>query len=323
MLKRAQQKFGKIGLIGLGLMGRGIAACLLSRGLEVIAYNRTARRAKQACRYIAEMLEELVARKVVRRSQVLDWGERFRSTQSLGELARTEFIIESVTKDLDLKRRIYDQVEAVVPARTVIASNTSSFPTTLLQQGRRHPARFIVMHWSEPATITRYLEIVPGEKTARRTVRLTEKLGLLCGKEPTVLNLDIRGFISNRLMYAMMREACYLVESGVADVAAVDRSFRNDVGWWATLAGPFRWMDLTGIPAYAAVMEGLFPELAHSKSVPELMKKVVEKGAKGTSNRKGFYRYTRASAREWEKAWVDFTFDVRRLVEKYEKQVRL
>jgi 3-hydroxybutyryl-CoA dehydrogenase len=322
MPKRAKRKFGKVGLIGLGLMGRGIAACLLSRGLEVVAYNRTARRAKQACRYIAEMLDELKVKKVVPRSSVRDWAERLQLTSSLADLADTEFVIESVTEDLALKRSIYDEVEAVVPARTVIASNTSSFPTTLLQQGRRHPARFIVMHWSEPATITRYLEIVPGEKTARRTVRLTRELGLLCGKEPTVLNFDIRGFISNRLMYAMMREACSLVESGVADVATVDASFRNDVGWWATLAGPFRWMDLTGIPAYAAVMEGLFPELANSTSVPELMTRVVKKGALGTSNRKGFYRYTRASARAWEKAWVDFTFDVRKLVEKYEKRVR-
>jgi 3-hydroxybutyryl-CoA dehydrogenase len=81
-------------------------------------------------------------------------------------------------------------------------------------------------------------------------------------------------------------------------------------------------MDLTGIPAYAAVMEDLFPELANSASVPELMKRVVKKGALGTANRKGFYRYTKASARAWEKAWVDFTFDVRKLVEKYEKRVR-
>lgn len=61
-------------------------------------------------------------------------------------------------------------------------------------------------------------------------------------------------------MYAMMREACYLVEAGVADIATIDRSFRNDIGWWAALAGPFRWMDLTGIPAYAAVMDGLLPK---------------------------------------------------------------
>jgi len=320
---KTSQEFAKVGVIGLGLMGRGIVACLLANGLPVVAYNRTARRAKQAQKHIAEMLDELVARRVTPRAQVSSWQRRLQVTGDFDDLADADFIIESVTEDLALKRRIYDQVEAAVRARTVIASNTSSFPTTLLQEGRKRPGRFIVMHCAEPAPITRYLEIVPGKRTTKRTTRLATRLGVLCGKEPTVLNFDIRGFISNRLMYAMMREACYLVEAGVADVATVDRSFRNDVGWWAALAGPFRWMDLTGIPVYATVMEGLLPELCNSESVPALMSKVLGKGAEGISNGKGFYTYSRASRREWEKAWVDFTFDISCIVAKYEKRVRL
>jgi len=264
-----------------------------------------------------------VARKSLRRSRIAGWQERLYLVRRPEELAGCPFIIESVKEDLALKRRMYDRVEAVTGASTVIASNTSSFPTAVLQQVRERPERFIVMHWAEPATITRYLEIVPGERTSKRTIRLTRRLGLACGKEPTVLNRDIRGFISNRLMYAMMREACHLVEAGVADVETVDRSFRNDIGWWATVAGPFRWMDLTGIPAYAAVMEGLFPDLCNAKSVPAMMRKVVKDGAKGIANRKGFYRYTKSTAEEWEKVWLDFTFDIRRLVEEYEKRVRL
>ncbi len=312
-----------VGLIGLGLMGRGIAACLLSHGLEVVAYNRTARRARDAERHIAEALKDLVKRKAISRASVRDWRRRWRVVRSPAEMSPCRFVIETVKEDLALKRRIYDGLEAAVSAKTVIASNTSSYPTTLLQKGRRRPERFIVMHWAEPAPITRYLEIVRGRKTDARTVRLTRRLGELCGKEPTVLDLDIRGFISNRLMYAMMREACHLVESGVADVATVDRSFRNDIGWWATIAGPFRWMDLTGIPAYATVMKGLLPELSNAAKVPRIMKDAVARDAKGITNRKGFYRYTRASAKAWEKAWVDFTFDIRQLVEKYEKRVEI
>jgi len=133
----------------------------------------------------------------------------------------------------------------------------------------------------------------------------------------------VRGFLSNRMMYAMLREAFHLVESGIADVETVDRSFRNDIGWWATVAGPFRWMDLTGIPAYAAVMEGLLPQLCNEKRVPRLMRQVVRSGAVGIANRNGFYPYTRPSAKEWEKVWVDFTYDIRKLVEKYEKRVEL
>jgi 3-hydroxybutyryl-CoA dehydrogenase len=111
-----------------------------------------------------------------------------------------------VKEDLALKRRIYDELEESTPARTVIASNTSSFPISVVQEGRRHPERFVGMHWGEPAQIMRYLEIVPGKLTSPRAVRLTKQVGIACGKEPTVLKQDIRGFVSNRMMYAILRK---------------------------------------------------------------------------------------------------------------------
>jgi 3-hydroxybutyryl-CoA dehydrogenase len=119
------------------------------------------------------------------------------------------------------------------------------------------------------------------------------------------------------MMYAMLREACYLVEAGIADIETVDRSFRNDMGWWALLAGPFRWMDLTGIPAYQLVMDGLLPKLCNSTETPRLMRDMVAGGAQGISNARGFYRYTKSSAKQWEKAWVEFTYEIRALAEKY------
>ncbi|MFC2077051.1 3-hydroxyacyl-CoA dehydrogenase family protein, partial [candidate division KSB1 bacterium] len=312
-----------VGLIGLGLMGRGVAAALLIHGLNVVAYNRTASRAREAVEHIDRILEELVAKEFIVRDRIADWRDRFRLVETLEGVAPCGFVIESVAEDLDLKGDIYGKVEAAVSAETVISSNTSSIPISILQKGRKHPERFIGMHWGEPATIMRYLEVIPGEKTSKRTVDLTRELGIICDKEPTVLNVDIRGFISNRLMYAMMREACHLVEKGVADLETVDRSFRNDIGWWATIAGPFRWMDLTGIPVYATVMEGLFPELDNSTELPEMMKEIVEKGAQGTANQIGFYDYTEKTAEEWEKVWLDFTFDIRKLVDKYNKRVKL
>ena len=306
-----------VGLIGLGLMGRGIAACLLANGAEVVAYNRTARRASSAVTHIGKALEELAARKVVAKSAIRNWKKRFRVVKSLDALAPCAFVIESVREDLELKRRIFDEVEGAVAPGAVIASNTSGIPISVLQQGRRHPDRFIGMHWGEPAQIMRYLEVIPGKATSSRAVDLTLKLGALCGKEPTLLNRDIRGFISNRMMYAMIREAFHIVESGIADIETVDRSFRNDIGYWATIAGPFRWMDLTGIPAYATVMEGLLPQLSNARKVPQLMRDTVERGALGIANADGFYPYTKAGAKRWEKAWVDFTYEIRRLSDRY------
>lgn len=312
-----------VGLVGLGLMGQGIATCLLACGFRVIAYNRTASRAEASVGHIEASLQEMRRRGLVTARAIRGWRSRYALVRTPGELAPCGFLVETVKEDVALKRRIYDELEAAVAARAVISSNTSSIPITILQQGRRRPERFVGAHWGEPVQVMRYLEITPGDQTAPRAVALAKRIGEACGKEPTVLKQDIRGFLSNRMMYAMMREACYLVEQGVADLADVDRSFRNDVGWWATIAGPFRWMDLTGIPSYAAVMEGLFPQLSNSNDVPELMKKVVARGAEGVSNRKGFYKYDENTARQWSQAWVDFTYDLRRLVEKYEERVTL
>jgi 3-hydroxybutyryl-CoA dehydrogenase len=306
-----------IGLIGLGLTGRGIASCLLAQGFQVVAYSRSEETRQGSLRRIDRALRELVKRGIVPATRVRGWRERFRLVASLGELAPCRFLIESVKEDYALKRTIFEDLEHIVAPDAVIASNTSSIPISVLQAGLEHPERLIGMHWGEPAQILRYLEIIPGRRTSRRTMQRTRRLAATCGKEPTVLNEDIRGFLSNRMMYAMIREAFHLVEAGIADIETVDRSFRNDIGWWSLLAGPFRWMDLTGIPAYALVMEELLPELSTSRQVPELMRSLVASGAKGISNARGFYRYNPRSARQWEKRWVDFTYDIRKLADKY------
>jgi len=107
------------------------------------------------------------------------------------------------------------------------------------------------------------------------------------------------------------------VENGYATVEDVDRSLRNDLGYWITFAGPFRFMDLTGIPAYLTVMKDLFPDLDNRQTPPEMMEKIVASGAKGVSNAQGFYPYTKESAKAWEKAFIDFSYDIRKLAEKY------
>jgi 3-hydroxybutyryl-CoA dehydrogenase len=306
-----------VGVIGLGLMGRGIVTCLLSQGMEVVAYTRSAATRAASEPHIRHALNELAQRGIVPRSRITGWKRRLRLVGSVAELAPCGFVIESVKEDPALKQEIFAGLERCLAPGAIIASNTSSIPISALQSGMKRPERVIGMHWGEPAQLLRFLEIIPGRHTSRRTVQLTNQLGRRCGKEPTILKEDVRGFLSNRMMYAMIREAFHLVESGVADIATVDRSFRNDIGWWALLAGPFRWMDLTGIPAYALVMEDLLPQLATTTKVPKLLRHKVAANAKGISNAKGFYRYTKSSARRWEKTWVDFTYDIRRLADKY------
>jgi 3-hydroxybutyryl-CoA dehydrogenase len=311
----------RIGLVGLGLMGRGIATCLLGHGYEVVAYNRTRSRAQQARQWIAEHLKDAVSRKIFRASQVKDWEERFRIVYSCSGLHDCPFIVESVKEDVALKNRIYDELEDGAAPDVVIASNTSSIPVTVLQEDRTHPERMLVMHWAEPAWISRFMEIVRNEATSPESVRRAEAVCAQCDKQPSVLNFDVRGFIANRLMYAFIREACYLADLGVADTATIDRSFQNDTGWWSALAGPFRWMDLTGIHSYGLVMKDLLPDLCNSGEMPSIMQKMITTEARGISNKRGFYSYDDESAAAWEEAWIDFTYDMRKLMKKYEARL--
>jgi 3-hydroxybutyryl-CoA dehydrogenase len=119
----------------------------------------------------------------------------------------------------------------------------------------------------------------------------------------------------------MLREAFYLVEGGFASISDVDRSLRNDLGYWITFAGPFRFMDLTGIPAYAAVMKDLLPDLNCATKVPSLMREVVQSGARGVCNAKGFYRYTPAQAKRWEELFIEFSHKIRELAGEYPEDV--
>ena len=122
-------------------------------------------------------------------------------------------------------------------------------------------------------------------------------------------------------MYAMYREAFYLVESGYATVEDVDRACRNNPGYWMTLVGVFRWMDLTGVQAYHAVMKDLFPTLNNSTEVPKLIDDIVKAGGKGVANAHGFHAYTPEEAKLWEETFKEFSYEIRKLALKYPADV--
>lgn len=306
----------RAGVIGLGLMGRSIAACLLSAGHPVIAVTRSVERHRGTRRRILELLREMNREGLLRRrAEVLI--DRLHISENYRELSDCQIVIESILEDLETKRQAYRAIEEVVSPRTIIGSNTSAIPLTLLQQNAVHPERFVGIHWDEPAHITRFMEVIAGEQTAPRCANRVMDLAAEWGKEPSLLRRDVRGFITNRVSYAMFREACHLVDSGVATVEDVDRSLRNDVGWWITFAGPFRYMDLMGVEGYCRVMQDLLPELSAAPTVPETIRNVVESGGRGISNGRGFYRYKSGEAKRWERLFIKFNYEIRRLAMKY------
>jgi 3-hydroxybutyryl-CoA dehydrogenase len=308
------------GLVGMGLMGTSIAACLLAAGHPLSCVEVDPAKLRTARRRLRRVLTEAERRGLLRAAPT-SLMERVTISNDFTILRDTKIVIESTIESAAVKVKVIRQIETVVSTKALIGSNTSAIPVTELQKGAMHPERIMGLHWAEPANITRFMEIICGQRTSLANVRRAESLAKGWGKEPSVLRKDIRGFITNRIMYAMLREAFHLVDAGYATVADVDRSLRNDLGYWITFAGPFRFMDLTGIPAYAAVMKELLPDLNRATSIPRLMQRVRRSGGLGVANGEGFYSYTPAQAKNWEKLFIDFSYKIRELAEQYPEDV--
>ncbi|MBZ5855601.1 3-hydroxyacyl-CoA dehydrogenase family protein [Flavihumibacter profundi] len=310
----------EVGVVGLGLMGCSISTCLLMAGHKVIAVAPLPLDLELAEKRIREHLSRSHEHGLL--AQLPDiYLQNITITEDFGQLSNCKVVIECTLENIEIKKSVYDKIENVISSDAILTSNTSAIPISILQKQTRFPARFFGLHWAEPSHTTRFLEIICGELSDPEQAEFLYELSHFWGKEPTLVRKDIRGFITNRLMYAMYREACFLVENGYATVEDVDRACRNNAGYWMTLVGVFRWMDLTGVPAYHTVMKDLFPTLNNSTEVPELIDKIVREGGKGVANAKGFYEYTPEEAKLWEETFTEFSYEIRKLALKYPADV--
>jgi 3-hydroxybutyryl-CoA dehydrogenase len=305
-----------VGVVGLGLMGSSITTCLLMAGHKVVAVAPLPSDLEHADKRIRHHLlrskeEGLIEKEIDNLLEQLTVTEEYRL------LKDCKVVIECTLENIDIKKSVYNKIEAVIGSEAILTSNTSAIPISILQKLTLFPDRFFGLHWAEPSHTTRFLEIICGESSDPLKAEFLYQLSHKWGKEPTLVKKDIRGFIANRLMYSMYREAIWLVENGYATIADVDRACRNNTGYWMTLVGVFRWMDLTGVPAYHTVMKDLLPTLNNSTEVPELIDKIVREGGKGVSNAHGFYSYTPEEARCWEETFTGFSYEIRKLALKY------
>lgn len=309
-----------IGVVGLGLMGCSITTCLLMAGHPVMAIAPI----DIDLQFAEKRIKDHLARSK-KEGMITDSIDRYLKnlfiTADYARLENCELVIECTLEDLAIKKSVFEKIENVIKADALLTSNTSAIPISILQQQTKYPSRFFGLHWMEPSHTTRFLEIICGELSEAAKADYLYELSQGWGKEPTLVRKDIRGFITNRLMYAVYREAFYLVENGYATVEDVDRACRNVPGYWMTLVGPFRWMDLTGVQAYHTVMKDLFPTLNNATEVPKLIDDIVKAGGKGVSNAHGFHDYTPEEAKLWEETYKEFSYEIRRLALKYPADV--
>ncbi|MCE7063988.1 3-hydroxyacyl-CoA dehydrogenase family protein [Dyadobacter sp. CY326] len=305
-----------VGIVGLGLMGCSIVTCLLIAGHPVIAIAPISADLLHAERRIREHLENSLEKGLITENAD-HYFKNLIITEDYAALKPCKLVNECTIEDINIKESVYKKVEAVITPDALLSSNTSAIPISQLQKLTLHPQRFLGLHWTEPAHTTRFLEVICGDDTDIKNGEYLYELSYKWGKEPILVRKDIAGFITNRLMYAMYREAISLVENGYATIEDIDRSCRNNAGYFMTMVGVFRWMDLTGVPAYHTVMKNLLPTLNNSTEVPELIDKVVREGGRGVANSHGFYEYEPGEAEVWEETFKEFTYEIRQLALKY------
>ncbi len=309
-----------IGLVGMGLMGSSIVTCLLIAGHPVVGVSPLPNELDNSLERIKAHLHKAKEEGLLKHSPKR-YLKKLTATEDYGLLKDCKLVIECTLENLDIKKAVFEKIEAAISPDALLTSNTSAIPISILQKATRHPQRFFGLHWTEPAHTTRFLEIICGDLSDQGKAEYLYELSYQWGKEPILVRKDIRGFIANRLMYAMYREAFYLVENGYATIEDVDRACRNNTGYFMTLVGVFRWMDLTGVPAYHTVMKELFPTLNNDTKPAKLIEDIVTAGGKGVANAHGFYTYTEEEARLWEQTYKEFAYEIRKIALKYPADV--
>ena len=310
------QKMRRIGVVGLGLMGSSIIVSFLNAGYVVVALTPLAEEYDTGSQRIFDQLRLCHKMGLLKKS--LDYYiSSLIITTDYKDLSACDLVVECVIEIEEIKAKVYKSIEETVNSKAVIATNTSAIPISKLQEYLNIPNRFIGIHWAEPAYATRFLEITCGAKSDKKIAEYVKEEAENWEKEPTLLYKDIRGFITNRLMYAVYREGFHLMDNNVASMASLDKCFQYDIGSWISIMGIFKRMDYIGLKSYLDSYAKIFPKLSNTNEVPEVMTRIASTKGRGIHNLDGLYPHTEESAAELDKTLASFNEEIYRLVDVY------
>lgn len=280
----------RVALIGVGIMGSGMAAGWAAAGCTVTLYARDEARAERGRERVAAALRTLAAAGLLADAEGA-LARLWIATDLEAAVTEADLVQESVPENLDLKRALFADLDRWCPPTTILATNTSGLPITQIAAGLAGARRVIGVHYLNPAHLMPPVEVIPGEATAPEVVDRVRAALLALGKSPLVVRREVPGFLWNRLQFALVREAFWLVEQGVATMEEVDLAIRQGLGRrWAT-AGPFASMDLGGLDTFANVGGYLFPHLSKADTVPDFLRERIAAGRYGAKSGGGFYEW--------------------------------
>jgi 3-hydroxybutyryl-CoA dehydrogenase len=279
----------RVGVIGAGQMGRGIAQLAAAHGFDVTLADAHRDIAERGRATIGGQLAKLVEKEKLAAPEREAILARISPSDLYGgEMEAADFVVEAATEDFATKREIFAALDRACRGGVVLATNTSSISITAIGASVTRPERVIGMHFMNPPPLMKLVEIVRGLGTADATYEVTRALAEKLGKE-TVVSRDIPGFIVNRVLMPMLNEACFALYEGIASVGDLDVAIQLGLNH---PMGPFALMDLIGLDTTLAILEVLHRELGDPKYRPcPLLRQYVAAGWLGRKAGRGFHRY--------------------------------
>jgi 3-hydroxybutyryl-CoA dehydrogenase len=282
----------RIGVIGAGQMGRGIAQLAAAHGFDVTLADAQRDTADRGRTLIGQQLAKLVDKEKLTREERDRIVARIQPTDLYGgDLEAVDFVVEAATESSETKREIFAALDRVCRGGIVLATNTSSISITAIGAAVTRPDRVIGMHFMNPPPLMKLVEIIRGLATSDATYDATRALAERLGKE-TVVSRDIPGFIVNRVLMPMLNEACFALYEGIGSVEDLDKAIQLGLNH---PMGPFALMDLIGLDTSLAILDVMHRELGDPKYRPcPLLRQYVAAGWLGRKTGRGFHRYESA-----------------------------
>ncbi|KWX74725.1 3-hydroxybutyryl-CoA dehydrogenase [Paenibacillus riograndensis] len=281
--------FKKIGVIGGGTMGQGIAEMLAAKGLDVMLVEKTSERLDYSYAMIETSLDKQLEKWAITQAEKKLILSRIQKVTHFAELSSCDMVIETITEDLEAKQKVFNQLDQVCPSHIILASNTSTLSLTELASSTMYPERVIGMHFIHPVAKVDLVEIVRGLKTSDSTFEDTKAFVDEIVEKKGVMIYESPGFVSSRLICLFINEAMHVLQEGVASPEDIDDAMR--IGYQFQ-HGPLEMADRFGLDSVLAALENMFREYGELKYRPStILKKMVRAGQLGMKSGEGFFKY--------------------------------
>ena len=279
-----------IGIIGAGTMGNGIAQACAVSGLAAVMYDIAPAALERGVATVGKSLDRLIKKGTMTDADKAAVLARISTTTELAGIAGADLVLEAATENEALKIKILGQVAALVPAQTIIATNTSSISITRLAEASGRPERFVGMHFFNPVPMMALVEIISGLRTSEETLAAVTAFAKQLGKTPIGVK-NSAGFVVNRILCPMINEAVFALQEGLASAEEIDAGMKLGCNH---PIGPLALCDLIGLDVELAVMEVLYNSFNDPKYRPApLLRDMVDAGMLGRKTGRGFYSYER------------------------------